>query len=135
MNQIINHFEGGIRMQLAQLMLYVENQKEIRDFWVKHFDFVVKNEVMNGDMYMIELSPHANAETTIILHNREQIMKMSPELDMATPSLLFATSDLEELHARLVAANVTVGEIVDMPGQRVFNFSDPENNYFAIKQA
>lgn len=32
MNQIINHFEGGIRMQLAQLMLYVENQKEIRDF-------------------------------------------------------------------------------------------------------
>lgn len=122
-------------MQLAQLMLYVENQKEIRDFWVKHFDFVVKNEVMNGDMYMIELSPHANAVTTIILHNREQIMKMSPELDMATPSLLFATSDLEKLHARLVAANVTVGEIVDMPGQRVFNFSDPENNYFAIKQA
>ena len=122
-------------MQLAQLMLYVENQKEIRDFWVKHFDFVVKNEVMNGDMYMIELLPHANAETTIILHNREQIMKMSPELDMATPSLLFATSDLEKLHARLVAANVTVGEIVDMPGQRVFNFSDPENNYFAIKQA
>ncbi|WP_370362763.1 VOC family protein [Kurthia sp. Dielmo] len=122
-------------MQLAQLMLYVENQKEIRDFWVKHFDFVVKNEVMNGDMYMIELSPHANAETTIILHNREQIMKMSPELDMTTPSLLFATSDLEKLHARLVAANVTVGEIVDMPGYRVFNFADPENHYFAVKQA
>ncbi len=135
MNQIINHFEGGIRMQLAQLMLYVENQKEIRDFWVKHFDFVVKNEVMNGDMYMIELSPHANAEATIILHNREQIMKMSPEIDMTTPSLLFATSDLEKLHARLVAANVTVGEIVDMPGYRVFNFADPENHYFAVKQA
>lgn len=135
MNQIFNYFEGGIRMQLAQLMLYVENQKEIRDFWVKHFDFVVKNEVMNGDMYMIELSPHANAEATIILHNREQIMKMSPELDMTTPSLLFATSDLEKLHARLVAANVTVGEIVDMPGYRVFNFADPENHYFAVKQA
>lgn len=135
MNQIFNYFEGGIRMQLAQLMLYVENQKEIRDFWVKHFDFVVKNEVMNGDMYMIELSPHANAEATIILHNREQIMKMSPEIDMTTPSLLFATSDLEKLHARLVAANVTVGEIVDMPGYRVFNFADPENHYFAVKQA
>jgi len=62
-------------------------------------------------------------------------MKMSPELDMTTPSLLFATSDLEKLHARLVAANVTVGEIVDMPGYRVFNFADPENHYFAVKQA
>lgn len=121
-------------MQLAQLMLYVENQKKIRDFWVNHFDFVVKNEIVNGDMYMIELAPHANAETAIILHNREQIMKMSPELDMATPSLLFTTSDLEKLHARLIAANVTVGEIVNMPGQRVFNFADPENHYFAVKQ-
>lgn len=122
-------------MYLAQLMLYVENQKEIRDFWVNHFDFVVKNEILNGDMYMIELAPHEHAETAIILHNREQIMKMSPELDLATPSLLFATPDLEKLHARLVAANVTVGEIIDMPGQRVFNFSDPENHYFAVKQA
>lgn len=119
-------------------MLYVENQKTIRDFWVTHFNFVVKNEMSNGDMYMVELAPHAETETTIVLHNREQIAKMSPELDMATPSLLFSlfsSDDLDGLHAKLKAAGITVGEIVDMPGQRVFNFADPENHYFAVKEA
>lgn len=122
-------------MQLAQLMLYVENQKTIRDFWVTHFNFVVTNEMSNGDMYMVELAPHTEAETTMVLHNREQIAKMSPELDMATPSLLFSSDDLDGLHTRLKAAGITVGEIVNMPGQRVFNFADPENHYFAVKEA
>jgi len=59
---------------------------------------------------------------------------MQPELNVGTPSLLFFTENVDELYRDLTAKGVTVGEIVSMPSGRVFNFSDSEDNYFAVME-
>ncbi len=59
---------------------------------------------------------------------------MQPELNLGTPSLMFFTENLEQLHEKLSAENVTVGDIVKMPAGRVFNFADREDNYFAVME-
>lgn len=122
-------------MKLAQIMLYVHDQARIRDFWVTYFNFVVKKEERIEEMYVVQLAPHEDAETMITLHDRAFIAKVSPELDLGTPSLLFAADNFEALHDRLLEAGVTVGDISPFPGGRVFNFADPEENYFAVYEA
>lgn len=57
---------------------------------------------------------------------------MEPELNLGTPSLLFFSDNLDQLHSELSNKGVTVGEIIEMPNGRVFNFADCEENYFAV---
>jgi lactoylglutathione lyase len=85
-------------------------------------------------MRWIEIAPTKEAETSIILHNKEFIAKMSPELHLGTPSLMFFSESIEQLHSDLSNKNVTVGDIVKMPQGRIFNFADSENNYFAVME-
>lgn len=59
---------------------------------------------------------------------------MSPELNLDTPSLMFFTENLDQLHSELTNKNITVGEIVNMGSVRVFNFADNEENYFAVME-
>ena len=121
--------------KVGQIMLYVNNQDEAVNFWTENVGFSVISEEDNGQgMRWIEIAPTKDAETTIILHNKEFIAKMSPELNLGTPSLLLFTENLDKLHENLSNKNITVGEIVNMPSGRVFNFADNEENYFAIME-
>lgn len=85
-------------------------------------------------MRWIEIAPKKEVETSIILHNKELVAKMDPELNLSTPSLMFFSENLDKLHSDLSSKNITVGEIVNMPSGRVFNFADSENNYFAVME-
>lgn len=85
-------------------------------------------------MRWIEIAPTKEAETSIVLHNKELISKIQPELNLGTPSLLFFSKNLDQLHSELSNKNVTVGEIVDMGFRIVFNFADSEGNYFAVME-
>ena len=69
-----------------------------------------------------------------MINNKEVVAKMSPELDLGTPSLMFYTDQLEELYNDLKSKNVTVGELVTLPFGKVFNFADDEDNYFAVSE-
>ncbi|MGA9225091.1 MAG: VOC family protein, partial [Mesobacillus sp.] len=51
-----------------------------------------------------------------------------------TPSLMFFSENLDQLHSDLSNKNITVGDIVNMPSGRVFNFADGEENYFAVME-
>nr|WP_206108539.1 VOC family protein [Paenibacillus thiaminolyticus] len=116
-------------------MLYVSNQDEAVDFWTGKLGFHVMSEENNGQgMRWIEIAPGKDAETSIILHNKEFVAKMSPGLHLGTPSLMFFSENLEELHRDLSTKNIKVGEIVTMPSGRVFNFADNEDNYFAVME-
>ena len=118
---------------VGQIMLYVNNQDEAKEFWTEKVGFSVISEEDNGQgMRWIEIAPTKEAETSIILHNKEFIAKMSPELHLGAPSLMFFSSEFDNLHSNLSNKNVTVGEIVNMPSGRVFNFADNEGNYFAV---
>ena len=120
---------------VGQIMLYVNNQAEAVDFWTEKVGFSVISEEDNGQgMKWIEIAPTKGAETSIILHNKELIAKMQPELNLGTPSLMFFTDNLDKLYENLSNKNITVGEIVNMPSGRVFNFADSEENYFAVME-
>lgn len=116
-------------------MLYVNNQDEAVQFWTEKVGFSVKNEEDNGQgMRWIEVAPTKEAETSIILHNKDFVEKMSPGLNLGTPSLMFFTDQFDELYTNLSNKKIKVGEIVNMPTGRVFNFADHEENYFAVME-
>ncbi|MGB3260200.1 VOC family protein [Paenisporosarcina sp.] len=121
--------------KVGQIMLYVNNQDEAAKFWTEKMGFSVISEEDNGQgMRWIQIAPSNEAATSIILHNKELIAKMAPELNLGTPSLMFFTENLDKLYNDLSNKNITVGEIVNMPSGRVFNFADSEENYFAVME-
>lgn len=121
--------------KVGQIMLYVNNQDEAVKFWTEKMGFSVISEEDNGQgMRWIQIAPTSEAATSIILHNKELIAKMAPELNLGTPSLMFFTENLDKLYNDLSNKNITVGEIVNMPSGRVFNFADSEDNYFAVME-
>ncbi|WGU95993.1 VOC family protein [Paenibacillus dendritiformis] len=121
--------------KVGQIMLYVNNQDEAVKFWTEKVGFRVISEENNGQgMRWIEIAPTEGAETSIILHNKEFVAKMSPGLNLGTPSLLFFTENLDELYTEFSTKNIKVGDIIDMPSGRVFNFADDEDNYFAVME-
>ena len=64
--------------KVGQIMLYVNNQDEAVNFWTEKVGFSVISEEDNGQgMRWIEIAPTKDAETSIILHNKELIAKMS----------------------------------------------------------
>ena len=120
--------------QVGQIMLYVNNQDEAANFWTEKLGFTVIAEEDNGQMRWIEIAPKSGTETSIILHNKEFVEKMSPGVNLGTPSLMFFTENLDQLYSDLKNKNVTVGEVVNMPSGKVFNFADNEENYFAVME-
>lgn len=121
--------------KIGQVMVYVSDQDRVKNFWVEDLGFSVISEEDNGEgMRWIEISPTDDSETSIVLHDKELISKMQPELNVGTPSIMFVTDKLDELYEKLTTKQVTVGELVSMPSGRVFNFADPEGNYFAVME-
>ncbi|MBY9078498.1 VOC family protein [Paenibacillus sp. HN-1] len=119
--------------QLGQVMLYVSNQDESKVFWTEKLGFEVISEEANGQMKWFEVAPKG-AATSIVLHSKELVAKMNPEMNLGTPSLMFFTEDFDQLYSDLTNKKVTVGEIVELPSGRVFNFADHEDNYFAVME-
>ncbi|RAP27037.1 hypothetical protein C2W64_01183 [Brevibacillus laterosporus] len=121
--------------KVGQIMIYANNQDEALQFWTEKVGFSVVSEEDNGQgLRWIEIAPTKEAETSIILHNKELIAKMQPELNLNTPSMMFFSGNLDKLYKDFSDKKITVGEIVSMPSGRVFNFADNEKNYFAVME-
>ena len=134
----IDHLQGVKNFminKIGQIMLYVNDQDAAVKFWIDKLGFVVKAEEDNGQgMRWIEIASTEGSETTIVLHNKEFVAKMSPGLNLGTPSLMFYSNNVEEFRTHLSNKNVVVGEIVNIPSGKVFNFADDEENYFAVME-
>ncbi|SET02558.1 VOC family protein [Paenibacillus sp. NFR01] len=118
--------------QLGQVMLYVSNLDESKQFWTEKLGFEVIVDNADAPVRGIEIAP-PGAATRIVLFNKEQVAELHPEMNYGTPSLMFFTDKFDELYSGLKEKNVTVGEIVEIP-ERVFNFADDEDNYFAVME-
>lgn len=118
---------------VGQIMLYVNNQEESVKFWTEKAGFSLVSEQDNGEgMKWFVIAPSKDAQTTIVLHNKELVAKFSPGVNLETPSLLFFTKELDRMYHDFKDKNITVGDIVEVPEGRVFNFADNEENYFAV---
>ena len=49
-----------------------------------------------------------------------------------SPSLMFASEDVFGLYKKMQANKVTLGDLVQIGEEYVFNFADPDGNYFAV---
>lgn len=121
---------------VGQVMLYVNNQKAAAEFWTQKVGFTKSTEVDNGDgTFSIEIAPKETSDTSFVLHDRKIVEKLHPELNLGTPSILFsASSKLETLYAEFQEKGITVGDLIEMPQMKVFNFADSEGNYFAVRE-
>lgn len=120
--------------RLDEVMLYVNDQESAKAFWTEKLDFVVTSDTEQHGMRTIVLRPSSDAQTAIVLHNKQKIQSLDLGISTQTPSLMFATKDIDQLYQDYQDKGITVGDLVDMPQGRVFNFADDENNYFAVKQ-
>lgn len=121
--------------KVGQIMLYVHNQDEAVQFWKEKLGFSVITEFDNGQGFRwVEIAPTKEAGTSLILHNKDFVARMEPDMNLGTPSLMFFTEDIDQLYASLSNQNVKVGEMVNMPTGKVFNFADHEDNYFAVME-
>ncbi|BBI33802.1 VOC family protein [Cohnella abietis] len=119
--------------KIGQIMLYINDQDQAVRFWTEKVGFIVVSEENNGQgMRWIEIAPAQGAQTTFVIHNKQFIAQMQPELNLNTPSILFYSDDLDGLYQAFKEKGITVGDLVEMPTGRVFNFADDENNYFAV---
>ena len=122
--------------KLGQVMVYVVDQDKAVKFWTEKAGFTVIADEGSKDQGMrwIEIAPSRDAATTIVLHDKEVVSKMSPELELGTPSLMFYTDGVDQLYADFKEKGVVTGELVDMGVGRSFNFADDEGKYFAVME-
>lgn len=122
--------------KLGQVMVYVEDQDKAVEFWTEKAGFTVIADEGSKEQGLrwIEIAPTEDAATTIVLHDKEVISKLSPELDLGTPSLMFYTDSVDQLYTDFKKRGVTTGELVNMGVGRSFNFADDEENYFAVME-
>lgn len=121
-------------LSLGQIMLYVNDQQTSLQFWKEKIGFKLIAENDEGEFKWYEVASSEQTETTIVLQDKQTVAKMSPELNLGTPSLMFYTKDIEKLYQTYKNKEITVGELVEMPFGKVFNFADNEENYFAVME-
>ena len=118
----------------VQIMLYVKDTKKAKDFWCDKMGFVLVDSFNDiGDVSYV-VSPSIYSDVRFVIHNKEIIEKLSPEISTNCPSILLNTSNLEQTFEILRNKNVNINPIQDVGKFFVCNFSDEEGNYFAIKQ-
>ncbi|GHV97177.1 bleomycin resistance protein [Lactobacillus nasalidis] len=118
----------------VEIMLYVKDPEKCAKFWTDQVGFALKEEGMGPDQtksYL--LAPNDKADASLRLFDKEAIAKYSPEVDLATPSLLFSCADVKSVRQQLLDKGVTVAEVVEMGDMETCNFADPEGHYFAFK--
>lgn len=119
--------------KLQSVMVYVDDVEAAKEFWTTKFDFVVKETIeLPEDFKGYDLAPNDDAETSMTLFSKDFIRKYSPELSLETPSLMFEVENIESLYEESKNRGVEVGELVEIPGTKTFNFQDGQGNYFAV---
>lgn len=121
--------------KIGQVMVYVRDQEAAVTFWTEKMGFTVLGDKENEGMRWIEIAPSEDAGTSIVLHDKNLLEQMDTGLNLEAPSLLFYANDFEQFRNELAEKGVTVGDIVEMPTGRTFNFADAEDNYFAVLES
>lgn len=116
------------------LMLYVKNVKKSVDFWQEIGFSIISQEEIDGSL-TAEIKPSKDSDVTITLYDLAFILENSPEVATNSPSILFQSDEIENLYHKLKAVGYSVGELIQLPSGLVFNFADPDGNYFAVQES
>lgn len=114
-----------------QVMLYVADVAAAGAFW-ESLGFVILEESEADGTLVLEIAPSTESNLHLVLYDLNYVQSHSPEVNIAAPSILFTATDVLDLYQRMQVLNVTLGEMVQLGEQLIFNFADPEGNYFAV---
>lgn len=101
--------------KFGKLMIYVKDPRAVADFWIDKIGFTeIKVDTHEAGIPSVEITCNNMSDTSIVLFDRSIIEKMSPELNLGTPSILFSSYDVMDMRNRLINNGVNVGEVVEM---------------------
>lgn len=120
-------------IQIGKITIYVEDQEQAKDFWINKVGFVLKFEQpMGPGMAWIEVGPE-NDFATLVLYSKALMKKQKPE-NVAHPTLLFSTPNIEETYERLKNNGVKVDELQKFPYGSMFTFYDQDGNQYLLRE-
>ncbi|WP_050614182.1 VOC family protein [Bacillus testis] len=120
---------------IGKITIYVENQAEAKAFWTEKMGFTVKIEqAMGPGTTWLEVGPSDNAFTTLVLYDKQSMMKQNPSTNVGHPTIMFSTKDIEASHKQLQDRGVEVGELMKFPYGSMFSFNDHEGNKFLLRE-
>ncbi|MDT2713161.1 VOC family protein [Enterococcus gallinarum] len=114
-----------------QIMLYVEDVPKSVAFW-QSLGFEIIDEQTADGTSVVEIAPSRESDARFVLYDKGFIGAHSPEVALNSPSIMFFSEDITTLYKKLLDTNVEVGDLIQMEERMVFNFADPDGNYFAV---
>ena len=121
-------------MKFGYVVLYVNSVDSSLEFWIERFGMVEKGRNQVGPFSIVKVG-FSDQEFALELVPLE-LMKDNPDnLDLATPSIAFYVSNLNEVREGLIAKEVEVTEIASHSGISTFGFSDNELHWFAVLES
>jgi lactoylglutathione lyase len=118
-------------MNELQVMIYVDDVQKSVDFWQSLEFVVIDRQELDGTL-VVEIAPSEKAQTHFVLYDRKFIEKHSPEVATNAASIMFQSNQIVDLYKKILSLNVEAGELIQMEEQMVFNFADPDGNYYAV---
>ncbi len=119
---------------LGQVMLYVNDIEASARFWKEKAGFERVEKQVQGPQVSYIVAPKADSEVQFVLHDKAEVAAMNPDMNLDTPSILMTSTDVEKTYQEFIAKGINANPVMDLGFMKVFNFSDEENNYFAVRE-
>lgn len=121
--------------KIAKITIYVNNQEEAKKFWVEKLNFTVKFEqAMGPSMKWLEVAPNNNEFTSFVLYDKNLMLKQNPKTNVAHPTVILSTTDIENAYKKMKDNGVEVGELQVMPYGKMFDFKDQDENEYLLRE-
>ncbi|HFL0399390.1 TPA: VOC family protein [Enterococcus faecium] len=113
-----------------KIMLYVDDVEKNATFW-RAVGFAEKDRQEMDGTLIIEVGVE-DSQTSFLLYDRAFVESHSPGTATSASSLMFYSKDIFGLYKKMQTQSVTLGDMVQLGEEYVFNFADPDGNYFAV---
>ena len=121
--------------KIGKITIYVNDQKEAKKFWTEKMKFVVKFEqAMGPAMMWLEVAPNSDEFTTFILYDKALMLRQNPMANVAHPSIILSTDDIDETYNEMKKNLIEVGELKIMPYGKMFSFKDQDGNEYLLRE-
>lgn len=119
--------------KIFKITIYVNNQEEAKKFWVDKMGFEVKREEnMMGGHKWLEVSPKDDDSTTFVLYDKNLMKSQNPSINVGHPSVMLYTKDIEKSYSDMKSIGIVVGEIMNYPYGKMYNFFDNDGNTYLL---
>ena len=119
--------------KIFKITIYVNNQEEAKKFLVDKMGFEVKREEnMMGEHKWLEVSPKDDDSTTFVLYDKNLMKSQNSSINVGHPSVMLYTKDIEKSYSDMKSIGIVVGEIMNYPYGKMYNFFDNDGNTYLL---